>query len=89
MSHGHGGNEHRKLMGFYNAAKWSMEGECYLDIYADDLSEEEEETLRRHLEDLGIIFDVSPKGVIKGYFEGKYEKVFPIMRQLLKEGWSW
>ncbi len=89
MSENHGGNEHRKLMGFYNAAKWAMKGECYLDVYADELTDEEESALRRHLEELGIIFDVAPKGVIKGYFEGKYEKVFPIMRQLLKEGWSW
>ncbi len=88
MSHSHG-NPHRRLLGFYNAAKWAMEGRCYLDVYADELSEKEEEELRKHLEDLGIHFDVSEKGVVKGYFEGKYDEVFPVMRQLLKEGWSW
>ncbi len=82
-------NNNKKLMGFYNAAKWSMDGECYLDVYADSVSSEEEEKLKRHLEDLGIVFDVSKKGVIKGYFEGTYDKVFPVMRQLLEEGWSW
>ncbi len=88
MSHGHGDN-HKKLVGFYNAAKWSMDGVCYLDIYADHVDESEKEQLRRHLEDLGITFDLSKEGTIKGYFEGTYEKVFPVMRQLLDEGWSW
>ncbi len=88
MSHAQEEN-HRKLMGFYNAAKWSMDGECYLDVYADNVSSEEEEQIKRHLEDLGIIFDVSKKGTVKGYFEGTYDRVFPVMRQLLEEGWSW
>lgn len=88
MSHAHGDN-HRKLLGFYNAAKWAMDGVCYLDVYADDLSESEEEKLKRHLEDLGITLDVSKEGTIKGYFEGTYDRVFPAMRQLLEEGWSW
>ncbi len=79
----------KKLLGFYNASDWAMKGECYLDIIAVDLTKEEEETLRRHLDEMGIKFDVSPPGTIKGYFEGTYDRVFPIMRKLLKEGWSW
>ncbi len=88
MSHG-ATDSHKRLMGFYNASKWAMEGRCYLDVYADKLSESEEEQLRKHLEELGIHFDVSEKGTVKGYFEGTYDEVFPVMRQLLKEGWSW
>ncbi len=88
MSHAQS-NNHKKLMGFYNAAKWSMDGVCYLDVYADNVAPEEEESLKRHLEDLGITFDVSKKGTIKGFFEGTYDRVFPVMRQLLEEGWSW
>ncbi len=88
MSHLHE-DGHKKLMGFYNAAKWSMDGVCYLDVYADRISSDEEEKMKRHLEDLGIRFDVSKDGTIKGYFEGSYDKVFPVMRQLLDEGWSW
>ncbi len=88
MSHGHGDN-HRRLVGFYNAAKWSMDGVCYLDIYADDVEGEEADKLKRYLEDLGITFDLSKEGTIKGYFEGTYDKVFPVMRQLLDEGWVW
>jgi len=89
MSQEHGDN-HRRLMGFYNAAKWAMDGVCYLDVYADHFGGQDEiDKTKRHLEDLGITFDVSEEGTVKGYFEGTYERVFPVMRQLLEEGWSW
>ncbi len=88
MSHGHG-DSGKRLVGFYNAAKWSMDGVCYLDVYAEHIKDDEADKLKRHLEDLGITFDLSKDGTIKGFFEGSYDKVFPVMRQLLEEGWSW
>jgi len=87
MSHGLSSN--KRLMGFYNAAKWAMDGVCYLDVFVNDLNQTDEDKTRRHLEDLGITFDVSKPHTVKGYFEGAYDRVFPVMRQLLEEGYSW
>ena len=74
----------KKLLGFYNAAKWAMDGICTLDVY-----DKNEAQVRKELEELGINYDLTKKGIIKGYFEGTYDKVLPIMRTLLEKGWHW
>jgi hypothetical protein len=85
--HDHGDSK-KRLLGFYNAAKWAMDGVCTLDVYAE-VDEHDEAQVKKELEDLGINYDLTKKGIVKGYFEGSYDRVLPIMRTLLEKGWHW
>lgn len=85
--HDHG-DSGKRLVGFYNAAKWAMDGICTLDVYAEVTSHDESQ-VKKELEDLGINYDLSKAGIVKGYFEGTYDRVLPIMRKLLDQGWHW